>query len=60
MNRDTRPRIVVFWRQKNMDGDAAWHIREFRNSHTASNFAATQKARSDLEFVQNLVAIEEI
>lgn len=58
MNRDDRPRIIVFWRQKNMDGDAAWHIREFRNAHTASNFTTTQKNRSDLEFIQCLNTME--
>ena len=55
---DSRPRIIVIWRQKSMDGDAAWHIREFRNPHTATNFTASQRSRSDLEFVQCLNTVE--
>lgn len=46
--------IVVAWKRKDMDGDAAWHIRQFNSQRAATNFAATQRARADVEHVRQL------
>lgn len=46
--------IVVIWKMKKMDGDAAWHIRQFSSTRAASNFAKTQRDRDDVEHVRQL------
>jgi hypothetical protein len=46
--------IIIIWKMKKMDGDAAWHIRQFASQRAASNFAATQRARTDVEHVRQI------
>jgi hypothetical protein len=46
--------IVVIWKMKNMDGDAAWHIRQFKTNSVASAFAKTQRDRADVEHVKQI------
>lgn len=46
--------IVVIWKMKKMDGDAAWHIRQFHSTRPASGFAETQRARADVEHVRQI------
>jgi hypothetical protein len=46
--------MVVVWKRKDMDGDAAWHVRQFNSQRAAINFAATQRARTDVEHVRQL------
>lgn len=46
--------IVVIWKMRKMDGDAAWHIRQFASQRAATNFAATQRARADVEHVRQI------
>lgn len=46
--------IVIVWKMKDMDGDAAWHVRQFSSHRAGSNFAATQRARADVEHVRQL------
>lgn len=46
--------IVVIWKRKDMDGDAAWHIRQFRTHSAGSNFAKTQRERADVEHVRTV------
>lgn len=46
--------IVVIWKVKSMDGDAAWHIRQFASMRAALSFAAKQRDRSDVEHVRQI------
>lgn len=46
--------MVVVWKRKDMDGDAAWHVRQFNSQRAATNFATTQRNRADVEHVRQL------
>jgi hypothetical protein len=46
--------IVVIWKIKGVDGDVAWHIRQFASVRAALAFADKQRNRADVEHVKQL------
>ena len=46
------PLIVVIWKLKGVT--PGWYIRQFSTQSAASNFAAKQRSRTDIEHVRQV------